>query len=142
MDAAIDYKSEDMSARLDALCPAGIDGFFDNVAGDVLDAVLPRMNHFGRIAQCGAISTCNQARGSGPSQYAQIVYRRLKVQGFIVFDYLDRYAESYEVAARLHAEGRLQWRLQEEAGLDRALTALRNLYTGKNLGKQLVRVAA
>lgn len=142
MDASIDYKQENVGARLDALCPSGIDGFFDNVAGDVLDAVLLRMNHFGRIAQCGAISTYNQAQATGPKNYGQIVYRRLKVQGFIVFDFIDRYPESYEAGARLHAEGRLQWRLQEESGLDQALTALRKLYTGQNLGKQLVRVAA
>lgn len=142
MDAAIDYKCENFGAELDALCPDGIDGYFDNVAGDVLDAVLPRMNNFGRIAACGAIATYNQARGSGPSNFGQIVYRRLKVKGFIVFDFLDRYPESYEAAAQLHAEGRLTWKLQEEAGLEQALTALRKLYSGANLGKQLVRVAA
>lgn len=141
MDAAIDYKNEDVGARLSALCPKGIDCFFDNVGGAVLDAVLIRMNNFGRVAQCGAVSVYNDARAAGPANYAQIVYRRLSVQGFIVFDYRERYPEAYAEVSSLRREGRLTWRLQEEQGLENALSALRKLYSGANYGKLMIKVA-
>ncbi len=142
MDAAIDYKNEDIGARLSALCPQGIDSFFDNVGGEALDAVLVRMNNFGRIAQCGAVSAYNDgAKSAGPANYAQIVYRRLTVQGFIVFDYRERYPEAYAELTRLHDAGKLAWRLHEEQGLENAFSVLRKLYSGENFGKLMLKVS-
>lgn len=142
MDAAIDYKNEDVAARLATLCPDGIDCCFDNVGGEILDAVLGQMNDFGRIAQCGAISMYNAARPvPGPYNYMNIVIRRLKIQGFIVLDHADRYPEAHAELARLRQQGKLAWHFDEEQGLENALDAFRKLYSGANTGKVLLKVA-
>ena len=141
MDAAIDYKSEDVGERLDALCPDGIDAYFDNVGGEILDAVLARMNNFGRIAQCGAISMYNADRPQpGPYNYLNIIMRRLKVQGFIVTDYHKRFGEAHQALAELRAAGKMNWKFHEERGLENALDAFRKLYSGDNYGKLLLHV--
>ncbi|MES1943532.1 alcohol dehydrogenase zinc-binding domain-containing protein [Salinisphaera sp. PC39] len=141
MDAAIDYKSEDVAARLDELCPDGIDIYFDNVGGDILDAALARMNVYGRIVQCGAISMYNaEGPTPGPSNYLNIVIRRLTVQGFVILDYFDRYPEAYRALTTLRKQGRLEWKFDEFEGLDNALDALRSLFTGGNTGKVILEV--
>lgn len=142
MDAAIDYKNEDVGARLDELCPDGIDAFFDNVGGEILDAVLARMNDFGRIAQCGAISMYNASKPvPGPYNYMNVVIRRLKIQGFIVMDHADRFPPAYEKLATLHHEGKMNWKFHEDEGLENTLDAFRKLYSGSNYGKLLLKVA-
>lgn len=141
MDAAIDYKSESVEERLRALCPDGIDCFFDNVGGDILGAVLGRMNDFGRIAQCGAISMYNEDKPQpGPHNYMNVVVRRLKIQGFVVTDFIKRYPEAYKVLASLRQQGELNWKLHEESGFENLLDAFRKLYSGGNEGKLLLRV--
>lgn len=142
MDAAIDYKNEDVGARLDELCPDGIDTFFDNVAGKILDEVMGRMNNFGRIAQSGAISMYNASKPQpGPYNYMNIVIRRLTIKGFIVMDHVDRYPAAYEKIASLHQAGKMNWKFHEDEGLENALDALRKLYSGDNYGKLLLKVA-
>lgn len=142
MDAAIDYKAENVNARLGELCPDGIDCYFDNVGGDILDAVLGRMNDFARVAQCGAISMYNADKPvPGPYNYINIVMRRIKIQGFIVLDHMDRYPEAFEVLAGLRNDGKLHWDFDLDEGLDNALTAFRKLYSGDNTGKMLLKVA-
>ncbi|MDI3258673.1 MAG: NADP-dependent oxidoreductase [Sinobacteraceae bacterium] len=141
-DAAIDYKSEDVAAALHKHCPNGIDIYFDNVGGAILDAALARMNLFGRVVECGLISTYNaKAPVPGPANYPAILMKRLKVQGMIVLDYAPRYAEAYRALATLRAQGKLKWRLHEVNGLETALDSVRLLYRGGNHGKLLVKVS-
>jgi NADPH-dependent curcumin reductase CurA len=141
-DAAIDYKSEDVAAALRKHCPAGIDIYFDNVGGDILDAVLGRMNLFGRVVACGLISMYN-ATGPvpGPSHYSAILMKRLKIQGFIVLDYFSRFPEAYRALTDLHAHGKLKWRFHEVEGLEKADKTVRLLYQGGNRGKLLIKVS-
>ncbi len=140
-DGAIDYKSQDVGSELARLCPKGIDIYFENVGGAILDAVLPHMNLFGRIPVCGLISAYNATQAPvGPSNYPVILIQRLKVQGFIVFDFLSRYPEAYRALTQLHLTGQLKWRLHEIAGIEQAESAVRLLYKGDNTGKLLINV--
>lgn len=142
MDAAIDYKSEDVGKRLGELCPHGIDCFFDNVGGEILDEVLGRMNNFGRLAQCGAISMYNADEAvPGPRNYLNVIIRRLKIQGFVVLDHLDLYPQAYQEMLSLYQQGKLHWKLDEDRGIENLLAAFRKLFTGENYGKMLVRIA-
>lgn len=141
-DAAIDYKSEDVDARLSALCPQGVDIYFDNVGGEILDATLGHMNLYGRVVSCGLISSYNDdGRAAGPKNFALILMRRLKVQGFIIFDYAARYAEAYRALTVLHRQKKVKWHLHSIAGLENAVKAVRMLYTGGNNGKLMVKVS-
>lgn len=141
-DAAIDYRSGELKAGLERACPEGIDVYFDNVGGQILDAVMGMMNLFGRIIECGMIAGYNQeCRMPGPDNYPRILMKRLRVQGFIVLDYAARYQEAYRALARLRAQGRLKWREHEIDDLRNADRAARLLYRGENLGKLLVRVS-
>ena len=141
-DAAINYKTEDVPAALKRACPQGIDVYFDNVGGDILDACLKQMNLFGRIPTCGLISQYN-ATGEvpGPKNYPMILMQRLKVQGFIVLDYAGRYPEAIGALGQWLQSGQLKFRVDMHDGLERAVSTLRMLYTGENQGKLMVRVA-
>jgi NADPH-dependent curcumin reductase CurA len=98
-DAAIDYKSEDVGARLSELCPKGIDVFFDNVGGEVLNEVLARINLNARIVLCGSISKSDAATPQpGPANYSNLVARRARMEGFTGFDYPARVPEAFEAA--------------------------------------------
>ena len=141
-DAAIDYKSEDVGAALRKHCPGGIDIYFDNVGGEILEAALGRMNLFGRVIVCGLISAYNsKVPVSGPRNYSVILMKRLRVQGLIVLDYIPRYPEAYRALTQLHAAGKLKWRFHQIEGLENADRAVRLLYDGGNHGKLLVKVA-
>ena len=112
------------------------------MGGEILDAVLARMNDFGRIAQCGAISMYNASKPvPGPYNYMNVVIRRLKIQGFIVMDHADRFPPAYEKLATLHHEGKMNWKFHEDEGLENTLDAFRKLYSGSNYGKLLLKVA-
>lgn len=141
-DAAINYKTEDVSAALQRTCPQGIDIYFDNVGGDILDACLKQMNLFGRIPTCGLISQYN-ATGEvpGPKNYPMILMQRLKVQGFIVLDYAARYPEAIGALGQWLQSGQLKFRVDMHDGLEHAVSTLRKLYTGENQGKLMLRVA-
>ncbi len=141
-DAAINYKTEDVPAALKRACPQGIDVYFDNVGGDILDACLKQMNLFGRIPTCGLISQYN-ATGEvpGPRNYPMILMQRLKVQGFIVLDYAGRYPEAIGALGQWLQSGQLKFRVDMHEGLEHAVKTLRKLYTGENQGKLMVRVA-
>ena len=140
-DAAVNYKTEDVGAALRAACPDGIDVYFDNVGGDILDACLKQMNLGGRIPTCGLISQYNATEEvPGPMNYPMILMQRLKVQGFIVLDYADRYPEAIAALGGWMAEGKLKARLDVVDGLENALDALKKLFTGANTGKLMVRV--
>ena len=108
-DAAIDYKSENVPARLKELCPKGIDIFFDNVGGDILDAALARLAMRGRVVLCGGIANYNATEPSpGPKNYLNLVVQRGRMEGFLVLDYLPRAAGGGRRARRLGAGGKDQ----------------------------------
>jgi len=140
-DTAVDYRAADLPERLDAACPDGIDVYFDNVGGPLLDLVLPRLNIGGRIVLCGAISAYNDnSWGAGPAQYRQLIRKRGRMQGFIVMDYTARYPEALARLRAWEADGRLRHREDVVDGLEQAPEALRRVLRGDNLGKTIVAV--
>ena len=141
-DAAIDYKAEDVSARLKALCPKGIDVFFDNVGGDVLDAALARLAFRGRVVLCGAIANYNATeQAPGPKNYLNLLIQRGRMEGFIVLDYMSRASEAVTALAGWVREGRIHYEVDVQTGLENAPATLRRLFDGRNAGKQLLRIA-
>ncbi len=141
-DAAINYKTENIEQALKAACPDGIDVYFDNVGGEILDTCLKQMNIGGRIPTCGLISQYNATDvPPGPVNYPMILMQRVKVQGFIVTDYAERYPEAIQALAGWMAEGKITVRQDIEEGLENALEALKKLFTGANTGKLMIRVA-
>ncbi len=141
-DACIDYKGEDVEARLHDTCPDGIDVYFDNVGGDILDAVLGQINERARIALCGAISRYNDVElAPGPRNIFNLVPRRGRMEGFIALDYLDRFLEGILQMGQWVDEGRIKYAEEIVDGLEAAPSALRKLFTGENTGKLIVKVA-
>jgi NADPH-dependent curcumin reductase CurA len=141
-DAAVDYKSEDLAARLRALCPAGIDVYFDNVGGDILDVALAQLAMHGRVVLCGAIATYNDAElRPGPKHYLNLLLKRGRMEGFLVLDYLPRAAEAVMQLWQWVQAGELKDRVDVMQGLENAPRALIRLFTGENQGKQLLRIA-
>ncbi|HUB94292.1 MAG TPA: NADP-dependent oxidoreductase [Stellaceae bacterium] len=141
-DGAIDYRAEDVGARLDALCPDGIDVFYDNVGGVVLNEVLARIKLRARIVLCGSISRYNDTSPTpGPANYANLVSRRARMEGFLVTDYLKRYPEAIAALGQWQKEGRLVQKEDVAQGLENAPRTLARLFTGENFGKQLLKIA-
>ena len=142
LDAVINYKTENVAQALRRECPNGIDIYFDNVGGDILDACLALMNLKGRIITCGQISNyATQGSWGGPKNYSAILMQRLHVEGFIVLDYLHRYPEALAALVPWILEGKLQYRLDVVDGLENAASAVTRLATGENKGKLVVAVA-
>jgi NADPH-dependent curcumin reductase CurA len=141
-DAAVDYKTGDLGAQLDAACPGGVDVLFENVGGDVLDTVLTRMNTFGRIAVCGLISAyAATAAPPGPRNLRVVLTQRLRMQGLIVFDWEDRVPEAISQLSAWYKAGRLVFREDiRTGGLDAYPDVLNELYTGGNNGKLVLKV--
>ena len=141
LDAAIDYKNEDVGARLAEACPDGVDVYFDNVGGDMLETVMGHMNQGGRVAVCGAISTYNQGlRRPGPSNMFQIIEKRLTLQGFVMFDHLDRVPAASADLAQWVADGEIAFQTDIQEGFDNIPTTFLRLFSGANQGKQLLKV--
>lgn len=141
-DAAINYKTEDVPKRLEETCPKGIDVFFDNVGGQILNHVLGRIALHARVVLCGAISEYNDFdHAVGPSNYTNLISRRGRMEGFIVLDYVPRFMEGVMALGSLLAEGKLKHKVTVIDGLDRAPEALTRLFTGDHDGKLLVKVA-
>jgi NADPH-dependent curcumin reductase CurA len=140
-DAAINYKADDVAARLRQTCPDGIDVYFDNVGGAILDTVLTQLSIGARVALCGAISTYNAAERPEPiHSYMSLVVKRARMEGFLVLDYLDRFPEAVLQLVAWVGEGRIRWRDHVVDGLESAPGALNMLFTGENTGKLMVRV--
>ncbi len=138
-DAAIDYKSDDVGARLDALCPDGIDVYFDNVGGPILDEVLARIARDARLVICGAISAYNAEQvPPGPRNYYRIVAQRARMEGFIVIDFLSRAGEAIQNLTDWVADGSIAWEADVQRGFENAPATLLRLYAGANFGKQLL----
>lgn len=141
-DAAIDYKNEDVGAALDRLCPNGIDVNFENVGGEIMDAVISRMNNFGRVPLCGMISTYNGSDPApGPSDFGRVLMHRLLIKGFIVIDYLPRAAEAFAELGPWVLGGQIKWKAHVVDGLENAAEAVKRLFTGDHDGKLLVRIS-
>ena len=141
-DAWIDYKSEDVAARLRETCPDGIDVFFDNVGGEILDAVLGQINLHARIALCGAISQYDTAELSpGPRNVLNLIPQRGRMEGFILLDYRDRFVDAILQLGQWVQEGRIRYAEDIVDGLENAPAAFRRLFTGENTGKLIVKVA-
>ncbi|HEY2442202.1 MAG TPA: NADP-dependent oxidoreductase [Streptosporangiaceae bacterium] len=135
-DAAIDYKSEDLRAALREHAPSGIDVYFDNVGGEVLDAALTRLARGARIIICGAISQYNAERVRGPANYLALLVARASMTGMVVFDYADRYAEGMAELARWYRSGELISREHVVRGsIGDFPDVLTMLFTGENTGK-------
>jgi len=141
LDAAIDYKSEDVGARLRELCPKGIDVYFDNVGGDILDRALARLARRGRIVLCGGISQYDAEVPVGPKNYLNLIVQRGRMEGFLITDYASRFGEGIRDLAGWVAEGKLKDRVDVQEGLENAPRTLQRLFTGQNVGKQLLHVA-
>jgi hypothetical protein len=141
-DAAVDYKAGGVRRALAAACPAGIDVYFDNTGGAVLDAALSLMNLRGRIACCGNVSQYDVEKPApGPMAVpGLVVTKRLRMEGFIVMDYFDRRAEAEARLARWVEEGKIKAIVDVVDGLERAPETLIGLFEGKNRGKMAVRV--
>jgi NADPH-dependent curcumin reductase CurA len=141
-DAAIDYKSENVRARLKELCPKGIDIFFDNVGGDVLDAALARLAMRGRVVLCGGIANYNATEPPpGPKNYLNLVVQRGRMEGFLVTDYMSRAHEAIAALAGWVQAGKIKNKVDVQHGLENAPATLRRLFEGRNDGKQLLRIA-
>jgi NADPH-dependent curcumin reductase CurA len=136
-DAAIDYKGEDVRARLRELAPERVDVFFDNVGGEILESVLARLTRGARVVLSGAISTYNAAGPpSGPANYMQLLVSRASMTGFVIFDYADRYAEGFSRLSEWLASGELRSREDVIKGdVDQFPNALARLFRGENTGK-------
>ncbi len=141
-DHAIDYKSEDVGAALDRIAPDGVDINFEQVGGDIMEAVVRRMRLFGRMPLCGLISSYNATDATEPpGHWTLMLMRRLTVRGFIVTDFQARFGESFQQLAQWMLEGKLKTRQDIRPGLENARDAVKLLYSGGNFGKLLVEVS-
>ncbi|MDM0033017.1 NADP-dependent oxidoreductase [Variovorax sp. J22P271] len=143
-DACIDYKAGPSAVRegLKAHCPKGVDIYFDNVGGDILDTVLAKLARGARIIICGAISQYNNTTPvQGPKNYLSLLVNRARMQGIVVFDYADRYGEAVAELSGYLKDGRMKSREDVVEGLDTFPEALGRLFTGQNFGKLVLKVA-
>ena len=142
-DAAYDYRAEwDHKARIAAMCPDGIDGYFDNVGGEITDAALMNLNLRARVAICGQISQYNLEKPEmGPRLYFQLIQKRARMEGFLVFDYADRYSQALERMTGWLKEGKLKYRETVVEGLENAPAAFIGMMRGENVGKMVVKLA-
>lgn len=141
-DAAIDYKSEDVRQALLKHCPKGIDVYFDNVGGEILDIVLTQISMHARIVICGAISQYNNTTPmKGPSNYLSLLVNRARMEGLLVLDFMNRYAEAAREMAGWMAQGKLKSREDIVTGLNTFPETFLRLFTGENQGKLILKVA-
>ncbi len=142
LDAAIDYKSENVARRLHQLCPDGIHVYFDNVGGEILNSVLAQIAQNARVVLCGGISSYNEEEPPpGPSNIMNLIVQRGRMEGFIVLDYLPRFGEAIGELMNWVASGEIAYAEDIQHGLENAPRTFLRLFEGKNLGKQLLEVA-
>ena len=140
IDGAVDYKADGVGAQLDAI--GGVDVYFDNVGGPMLDQVLTRMNHYGRIAVCGLVSDYSSGTRTSPQEFDQVLMRRLRIEGFFSPDFMD---QGERLTARLKQwvdTGELTMPYDVTKGLENTLAAYQKLFTGGNIGKVIVELDA
>ena len=137
-DHAINYREEHVAKRLRATCPDGIDVYFDNVGGEILDDCLALLSMKARVVLCGAISQYNEDRPVGPRNYLNLIVKRSRMEGFLILDYLDRFPEAQLKMAGWVMGGQIKHREHVVEGLDHAGDALNLLFSGGNTGKVIV----
>jgi len=140
-EVCIDHRSAELGAALDHACPKGIDVYWENVGGAVQQAVFPRLNDFARMVMCGMVAEYNDVEQRPGPNLMSAVRKRLRIQGFIVSDRWQRFAEYRAMAAPLLRSGELKYREDIVDGLDRAPEAFIGLLQGRNFGKLVVRLA-
>ena len=141
-DACIDYKNGDLKAGLKQHCPGGVDIYFDNVGGDILDAVLTRINRKARIIICGAISQYNNTTAvKGPANYLSLLVNRARMEGIVVFDNVDRFPVAVAELAGYLKDGRMKSREDVVVGLSTFPETLLKLFSGANFGKLVLQLA-
>lgn len=142
VDATVNYKKGNLLENVRAAAPKGIDIYFDNVGGEHLEVALEVARPFARFIECGMISIYNASEPTpGPRNMAYIVGKRIKMQGFIVSDFMDMREQFYADMGAWAREGKIKWEETVENGVENAPTAFLNLFTGANLGKMLVKLA-
>lgn len=140
-DGSVNYRSDDLAARLRETCPGGIDVYYDNVGGEILDVALGQLAMGARVVICGATATYNlEGDAPGPANYFNLLYRRARMEGFSVVQFADRHSEARDQLARWVDEGRLVPTEDVLDGFENLPRALMRLYAGQNRGAQLVRV--
>jgi NADPH-dependent curcumin reductase CurA len=141
-DAAFDYKEEaDLAGALAAACPEGVDIYFDNTAGAISDAVLPQLAVGARVIICGTASIPSwDPPPTGPRVERHLLVKRARMQGLLIFDYLDRYAEAVAQLSEWVSQGKLRYREEFLDGIEAAPDAIAGLYRGENLGRRLIRL--
>jgi NADPH-dependent curcumin reductase len=140
-DAAIDYRSENVMAALAEHCPKGIDVYFDNVGGEILDAALANLARHARVVICGAISQYNATEGfRGPSNYMSLLVNHASMTGFVYSDYLDRLPEGLRDMTQWLAAGQLVSREEIAVGLENFPSTLLRLFDGENTGKLVLKL--
>jgi NADPH-dependent curcumin reductase CurA len=141
LDGAIDYKAEDVEQRIRELCPDGVDVFFDNVGGSILEAALANLARGARVVLCGGISGYNETQPPpGPRNLMNLVLQRGRMEGFIIIDYVARFPEAAAQLARWTAEGKIVHREDIQEGIENAPETFLRLFRGQNIGKQLLKV--
>ncbi len=141
-DAAIDYKTDDVRKALHDACPKGIDVYFDNAGGEILEAALANLARGARVVICGAISQYNSTTPvKGPSNYLSLLVNRASMTGMLVFDYADRYREAAQEMAAWIAQGKLKTQEHIVDGIETFPETLLKLYNGENTGKLMLKVA-
>jgi hypothetical protein len=141
-DAAVDYKAGDLREALKPHCPKGIDVYFDNVGGEILEVALSLLARKARIGICGAISQYNNADGmQGPRNYMSLLVNRARMEGFVVFDFAPRYGEAIKAMAGWLAEGKLKAKEDVVSGLETFPETLLKLFRGENFGKLVLEVS-
>ena len=142
-DACVDYKAGNVRDDLKAHCPKGVDIYFDNVGGDILDIVLGRINRKARIIICGAISQYNNTTPvQGPKNYLSLLVNRARMEGIVVFDYTDRFPQAVAELAGYLKDGRMKSKEDVVVGLDTFPETLLKLFNGENFGKLVLQVAS
>jgi NADPH-dependent curcumin reductase len=140
-DAAIDYKNESIKEALKRTCPKGIDVYFDNVGGEILDAALTRLRMHARIVICGAISQYNNKEAiKGPANYLSLLVNRARMEGMVVLDYSRQYGEAAREMAGWMAAGKLKSREDVYDGIENFYDTYQRLFTGEKLGKLVLKV--
>jgi len=141
-DAAIDYKSEDVEERIRTLCPDGVDVYFDNVGGTILEAALANLALRARVVMCGGISGYNEEKPPpGPRNLMNLVIQRARMEGFIIIDYVARFPEAAAELVEWVREGKIVHQEDVQEGIENAPETFLRLFRGQNLGKQLLKLA-
>jgi hypothetical protein len=141
-DTAIDYKTDNVDSALAAACPEGVDVYYDNTAGTISDEVLKHLRVGARVVICGTASIANwEPIPEGPRVERHLLVKRARMQGFIIFDYAERYTEALQELTQWVRQGLIRYREDILEGIEQAPGSIAGLYRGENFGKRLIRIA-